>query len=153
MGVVSINFNLRCLHEKVIPSGYKINFKSNNPAESYTIRKAGLVLINNRIKQSNKKISKLWEEITQCKRKIKNSTNNKTFLHPLHGFIFHSQDKVFKTTKAKQVKKKKQLINHVTSKTTTTSRQPDDDKMMENGSTTSPANHLLGHTLLQKGPK
>ena len=123
-------FNLQCLHEKVIPSACKIKLKNNNFAESNIIKRAELALINNRIRQCNKKSSKLRQEITECKRKIKNSINNESFFYLVYQF---------KTNTANQMKKLTKLI---TSKSTTAVKESDDDKLKENGFTTSPGNHV-----------
>ena len=88
--------------KKAFPVAVKIKFKSNNFAESNIIRRAELVLFNKN-QTMPQQISKLREEITECKRKIQNSINNKTFLHQVDGFVFNSKGKVFKTTKGNQV--------------------------------------------------
>ena len=77
-------FNLWFLSEKVIPSGCRIKFKSNNFVESSITRKAVLALINNRIRQCYKKISKLREGITGCKRNIPNFIDNEHFLQQVY---------------------------------------------------------------------
>ena len=63
----SCTFSLHYFHENVIPSGCRIKFKSSNYVESSIIRKAELAIVNKRIRQCNKNIDKLKEEIVKCK--------------------------------------------------------------------------------------
>ena len=139
--------------EKVIPSGCKIKFKSNNFAESNIIRRTKPALIKNRIRQCSKKCSKLREEIRECKKKKNNKKFHQlqSFLQWVHGIIFNSKQKVFKTTKANKLKKTNQTYYF---KTTSVSRKPDDDNWkdkMINNLSSNPLN-TVGKYLFHRGP-
>ena len=138
--------NLHCLHEIPIPSGCKIKFKSNNFAESYTIRRVELAIFHTEFNNATRKISKCREKRTECKKQIKNSINNE---FPSLSSWIHPQLKR-KHLQNYQSQASKKLTKLITTKTATASREPDNDKLKEkNGSTTSPGNHLP----VQKGPK
>ena len=63
--------NLRCIQEKVIPSGCRTKFKGENNSERNIIRKAELHLVNIRSRDYYNKIEHLGNEIKVRKTSLK----------------------------------------------------------------------------------
>ena len=87
-------FNLRCLQEKVIPSGCRIKFISKNNFAWNIIRKAELQLVNNRVRDYHNKIKHLGNDFIVRKIFLKNSINNDRISAQIEQFLFQSKEKI-----------------------------------------------------------
>ena len=89
--------------------------------------------------------------MTECKSKIENSIDNKAFLHQVYGFIFKSEENIFKNIKSIQIKKPTKLLS---SWPTAVSWEPDHDSLHDKWvyNLSSKPVTTVEKSLLQKGP-
>ena len=101
-------FNLKCLANKVTPKILQIKWKGNK-LEQAIIKKTECLLIHNRIKCTNIKISHLQTEIANTRTSLQQKIDEPTFTNLQH-VIFNNKEKTFLLYKNTQIKKLKYLI-------------------------------------------
>ena len=100
-----LHFNLRCLSQNIVPKGVKLNIKQFSTfQERKIICKTHRSILNSRVRGCNRIIRKLETQIDKIKSDIKGKLNNQDF-KDIAEIIHKSKEKVFKTTKNRQIKK------------------------------------------------
>ena len=100
-----LHFNLRCLSENIVPKGVKLNLKQfQSKTEKEILCKTHRSIINCRVRHCNNIIKDLKSQITQIQDKIKGIMSSTDF-NNITKQITKTQERVFTTTKTRQIKK------------------------------------------------
>ena len=100
-----LHFNLRCLSENIVPKGVKLNLKQfQSKSEKVILCKTHRSILNCRVRHCNNIIKDLKSQIIQIQDKLKGITS-KTEFNNITKQITKTKERVFTTTKTRQIKK------------------------------------------------